>query len=464
MSKSISGAHEEPRVSTLGQRAIVLGAGIAGTLAARALAEHFTQVLVLERDSGSDGDGFRKGVPQAKLVHALLRAGLDSINGLFPGFERELYEGGAVRCRPTRDLLFVDGLGTWSPFDVGLEVPLLSRRLIEQTLARRFSELPNVTLLSGAIAQGLTAEADRITGVVYRSGDGGVSHARADLIVDATGRADHSREWLGKLGFDTPEETRVEVDLSYAGCFISPRKKPDVLGMLVAEPPPNGRFGVLIHAQEGERMIAAVAPRGRDQPPPADYAGMLAIAERLQHPAPSALMREADPLTPVARFGFPASIQRHYERLERIPTSFLCIGDAICTFNPVWGQGMSVAALEVSALVRLLAKLGARAEAHSSDTNVLAGLSRDFYREAAQIIATPWQLSVAPDFAYETTRGQRPPELNAGRSFMRAFGRLAMHDAELRALVTDVYHLMKPREALFTPELVARVKPLIGQT
>jgi 2-polyprenyl-6-methoxyphenol hydroxylase-like FAD-dependent oxidoreductase len=464
MSKFISGSRAEPRASALGQRAIVLGAGIAGTLAARALADHFTQVLVLERDSESDSDGFRKGVPQAKLVHGLLRAGLDSINGLFPGFEQELYEAGAVRCKPARDLLFVDGLGTWSSFDAGLEIPLLSRPLIEQTLARRFSALPNVTLLSGVVAQGLTVEADRITGVVYRNDDGSVSHELADLIIDATGRADHSREWLGKLGFEAPEETRVEVDLSYAGCFIRPRKRPELLGMLVTEPPPSGRFGVLVQAQEGERMIVAVATRGRDHPPPADYAGMLAIAERLQQPAPFALLRDADPLTPVARFGFPASIQRHYERLERVPANFLCIGDAICSFNPVWGQGMSVAALEVSALARWLDELRGRAAQRGGDASALAGLARDFYREAAQIIATPWQLSVAPDFAYETTRGQRPPELNAGRSYMRAFGRLAMHDAELRALVMDVYHLIKPREALFTPELVARVKPLIGQT
>jgi 2-polyprenyl-6-methoxyphenol hydroxylase-like FAD-dependent oxidoreductase len=439
----------------LGERAIVLGAGIAGTLAARALADHFEHVLVLERDGAPDSDGFRRGLPQAKLLHGILRAGLDCMNRFFPGFEQELVDGGAVPCRSARDVLFVDALGPWPQQDTGVEVPLASRAFLDRVLRRRLLGIRNVELRGELSAQGLIAEGDRVLGVTCRAADGTLTRELADFVVDATGRAAHTAEWLESLGFDAPEETRVEVDLGYACCFVRPRTSPPLLGAVVTEPPPHGRFGAAVNAQEGERMIVGIATRGRDISLPEDYASLLASAERLPHPAPFELMRDAEPLSRVARFGFAASVQRHYERLTRLPSGFLCIGDAICSFNPVWGQGMSVAALEVAALADMLAE-------RSGDAATLESLPAAFYAEAARIITTPWQLSVGPDFAYETTRGDRPPGLAAGRGYSRALARLAMQDPDVRGLLTDVYHLVKPREVLFAPELLARVQPLMA--
>ena len=271
-----------------------------------------------------------------------------------------------------------------------------------------------------------------------------------DLVVDATGRATHTSEWLLKAGFAAPRETRLEVDIGYAGCFIRPRRAPEVLGTLVTESPPHGRYRCAINVQEGGLMIATLGSRGREAPLADDYAGLLALAERLPHPAGFELMLDADPVTPVKRFRFPASVHRHYEGLERLPKGFLCIGDAICNFNPVWGQGMSVAALEVDALGRMLED---RAEGAAS----LDGLPAAFYAEAARIIAGPWRLAAGYDLAYDTTRGERGPEVKATRGFSRALSRLAMEDPKIRGLLSEVYHLVTPREALFTPELSARV-------
>jgi len=438
----------------LGERAIVLGAGIAGTLAGRVLADHFERVTLIERDGAPDADGYRKGVPQAKLVHGVLRSGLDAINALFPGFEQELIERGAVPSRPLRDTLFVDQFGLWPRHDVGLEVPMLSRPLLERTLRDRLAGVRNVELRGELVAQELIAEGERIAGVLCRHADGTISRELGELIVDATGRGAHTGEWLRRLGFALPEETKIEVDLGYAGCFVRPRRTPPFLGALVAEPPPTGRFASLVQTQEGERMIVAVAVRGTDTPLPNDYAGVLAIAERLPHPAPFELMRDADPLTPISRFGFPASVQRHYERLERVPHGFVCIGDAICSFNPIWGQGMSVAVLEARALGELL-------EQTAGDPVALAALPGAFYAQAARIVAAPWQLSVGPDFAFDTTRGERKAELRSKRGFGRALGKLALQDPEIRVLTSDVYHLLKPLAALSTPDVIARVMPLL---
>lgn len=439
---------------SLGERAIVLGAGIAGTLVARVLADHFDQVLVLERDSGPDQNGFRKGVPQARFVHGVLRGGLDAMNTIFPGLEQDLYAHGAVRAKPARDSLFVDPIGVWPRSDVGFELPFMTRALLEGRLRHALAATAHVRLEEQAAVAQLIGDGERIRGVRYRSADGGTRDIGGDLIVDATGRTAHASQWLAPLGYPAPEETRVEVDISYAACFIRPARPPGLLSALVVEPAPKGRYGCLIQAQEGDRMIAGLACRGRDAIVPEDFAGILARAEQLPHPGTFEILRDAEPLSPVLRFGFPASIQRHYERLTHVPAGFLCIGDAICSFNPVWGQGMSVAALEVLALGRLL-------EQCALDEASLSGLEKNFYQRAAQLIAPAWQLSVNPDFSFETTRGERPASLKEGRGFMRALATLAQSEPEVQALINDVFHLVKPLEAFRSPELLAKVLPLL---
>jgi len=441
------------KASKLGMRAVVVGAGIAGILVARVLADHFYEVVVLERDDGYDAAGFRRGAPQAKLIHGLLRAGLDRMDEAFPGLEQKLIERGAVPCRPPRDVLLYDSLGEWPCHDVGPEVPLLSRPLLERTLRERLAEVGNVRIRGGIHVRELIADGDRIVGVAGNDEAGNSHRELGDLIVDASGRSARTLEWLRQLGFPVPETTRVEVDLAYAGCTIRPRRAPKVLGALVSEPPPRGRYCALLHTQEGGRVIVAIGRRGRETPYPSDYAMMLAYAERLPHSIVFDILRDADPVSPIARFGFPASVHHHYERLERLPLSFVCVGDAICSFNPIWGQGMSVAALEVAALARMLA--------HCSDGGRgLQGLERLFYAETARIIATPWAFSVEPDFAYETTRGAHSAQAGTERAQL-AFGKLAQQDSQVRSLLTDVYHLVKPREALLDRALVRRAMALM---
>lgn len=442
------------KASKLGERAIVLGGGIAGTLAARVLADHFTHVAVIERDGAPDADGFRKGVPQAKLVHGLLRGGLDAVSAIFPELEQDLFARGAVRAKPARDLLFVDGLGLWPRPDVGFEIPLLSRPLFEQCLRAALARVPNVALLERTVVRGLLGDGERIRGVVCRGEDGETKHELADLVIDASGRSAHTGEWLQKLGLPTPEQTSVEVDITYAGCFMRPRRTDDLLGALVTEPPPAGRYGCLLQAQEGDRWIVGFLARGRDASLPSDFAGIVASAERLPHPVAFDLLRDAEPLSEVARFGFPTSVHRHYERLERWPEGFVCIGDAICSFNPIWGQGMSVAALEVLALSRMLRE-------RASDGAELTGWALAFYAEAARIIAPAWQLSVIPDYAFHATRGERPAGINGGRGFARAMAKLAWREPAVRSLLNDVYHLVQPLEALRAPEFLAQVLPLM---
>lgn len=438
----------------LGARAIVLGGGFAGKLAARVLSDHFDSVVVLERDAGPEPDGYRKGVPQARFVHTLLRGGLQRIEALFPGFENELYARGSVRCRPARDMVFFDSLGLWNQDDVGPEQPLQTRPLLEGALEDRVTALPNVQLRRGVVVHELIAEGDRVIGVATRDAAGTSRRELADLIVDATGRSAHSPEWLRRIGFPEPPETRVEVDINYAGCLARPKRTPAFLGAMVAEPPPDGRYGSLINMQENGLIIACIGSRGQGTPLADDYPSMLSQLERLPHPAAFEMARDCEPVSKFARFGFAASVHRHYERLERVPEGFLCIGDAICSFNPVWGQGISVSAMEADVLGRMLIE--------RAGDGSLTGLPSAFYAESARIIATPWSLSVGPDLAYTSTRAERAPDSKAGRGFMRALGQLAKRDPEVRELVSQVFHMTKPREALATPEMLAKLAPLMA--
>lgn len=438
---------------SLGERAIVLGAGIAGTLIARVLADHFEQVIVLERDE-ADASGLRKGVPQARFVHGILRGGLDAMNAVFPELEQDLYAHGAVRAKPARDSVFVDPLGVWPRRDVGFELPMLTRDLLERRLRHALSRCTKVVLTGNAVIQALLGDSERVQGVRYRDADGTLHDLTGDLIIDATGRGARAHDWLAPLGYTAPEETRVEVDISYACCFVRPTRPPGLHSVLVTEPAPAGRYGCLLQAQEGERMIVGIGTRGRDAVIPQDFAQIVARAEAMPHPAAFEVLRDAEPLTEVVRYGFQASVQRHYERAERVPQGFLCIGDAICSFNPIWGQGMSVAALEVLALGRML-------EERTRSGEGLSGLPQAFYQHAAAIIAPAWQLSVIPDFAFDTTRGERPPTLKAGRGFMRALAKLAQREPAVQSLINDVYHFVQPLEAFRAPELIAQVLPLI---
>jgi 2-polyprenyl-6-methoxyphenol hydroxylase-like FAD-dependent oxidoreductase len=439
---------------SLGERAIVVGAGIAGALAARVLADHFREVIVLERDDPPDSSGYRKGLPQAKFVHGILRGGLDAMNSVFPELEQELYAEGAVRAKPVRDTLFVDSQGVWPRPDLGFELPLHSRPLLDRCLRTALARTPNVSLREKAAVQALFGDAEHVQGVSYRDGAGMITHLHADLIVDASGRPGHASQWLAPLGVAPPEQTRVDVDLSYASCFIRLARPPGLHSAVVAEPAPDGRYGCLVQAQEGDRMIVAISCRGRDAVIPEDFAAIVARAESLPHPATFEILRDAEPLTEVARFGFPASTHRHYERLAQVPAGFVCIGDALCCFNPVWGQGMSVAALEVSALARLLGDC-------AGGGGSLSALPGAFYQQAARTIATAWQLSVMPDYGFASTRGERPPTLKQGRGFMRALARLAQREPEVQLLVNEIYHFVKPLDLMRDPTLVSRVLPLM---
>jgi 2-polyprenyl-6-methoxyphenol hydroxylase-like FAD-dependent oxidoreductase len=438
----------------LARRAVVIGAGISGLAAARALADHFAQVIVLERDSLPTNATPRPGVPQSWQLHALLGGGQRALGELFPGFERDLAAAGAVPLRAGLDLrLERPGYDPFPQRDLGWRTYAMSRPLIELTVRRRVEQYGNITLRQRCRALEVVASPDAAAVVAVRYGTIVESQEtlNADLIVDASSRGSVTLALLESIGRAPPEETTIGVDIGYSSAvFAKPDDAPSDWKGLVTHPsaPSSGRGGFLVPV-EGNRWMVALGGR-RDDWPPADRDGFLAFARELRTPTLYNAIKHAKPLGEIKRYGFPESVRRHFERLEAFPRGLLPIGDAICRFNPIHGQGMSVGAMEASLLHRVL-------QTRAAEADPLAGLAETFFAGAQTLIETPWTMAAVPDFIYPETRGQRPADFDQALGFASALGRIAARDPAVHRLMFEVQHLLKPRSVYGDPELMRRV-------
>jgi flavin-dependent dehydrogenase len=246
------------------------------------------------------------------------------------------------------------------------------------------------------------------------------------LVIDAGGRTSHAPRWLAEMGMPTPEETTIGVDFAYTSTKF--RKADSHLGPLtfVGGPPPITRGGGIFEI-EGDIWHVGLGGRFEDYPP-TDEDGFLAFAKSLAHPVLYEAIKDAERIADLSHHRFPTSLQRHYERLTAFPENFLVVGDAMASFNPVYGQGMSSAAQQVEALQQIL---GERA----AESRGLAGLSSAFFGKAAEVINAPWLLAASADFAYPQTKGERPPNLAESARYFAALDALQAEDVEVSRLL-----------------------------
>jgi 2-polyprenyl-6-methoxyphenol hydroxylase-like FAD-dependent oxidoreductase len=435
----------------IGKQAVVIGAGMGGLAAAGALTDCFEQVFVLERDTLPSEAAYRAGTPQARHVHALLLSGQRALDELFPGFEQDLARVGAVPLRVGLDVRMErPGYDPFPQRDLGWCSYALSRPTIERTVRSRVEGQPNTTLRQQCRVQEIlaTQNGEAITGVRYENVNGTSETIAADLVVDASGRGTSTLNLLKSIGRPLPEETTIGIDLGYATCvFAVPDDAPaDWKGVMTFGQAPQNSRGGLMFPLEGNRWMTTIGGRHGDVPP-GDVEGFLSYAKALRTPTIYNAINHAKCVDGVARYGFPESVRRHFERLDVFPRGLLPIADAICRFNPVYGQGMSVAALEACLLRKLL-------ETPRGDP--IAGLAPSFFAEVQAVIDTPWSVAVF-DFAFPDTRGQRPADFETTLKFGIALTRLAAEDPAVHKLTAEVQNLLKPRNVYLDPALVKRV-------
>ncbi|MBR0776090.1 FAD-dependent monooxygenase [Bradyrhizobium diazoefficiens] len=437
----------------IGKQAVVIGAGMGGLAAAGALADHFEQVIVLERDTLPSEPMLRAGTPQARHVHALLLSGQRALSDLFPGFEQDLARTGGVRLRAGLDTRFEPpGYNPFPQRDLGCCGYSASRTTTERAVRRRVEGLANVMLRQRCRVTEVLASPDEeaVTGVRCENGKGASETIATDLVVDASGRGTLTLALLQSIGLPLPEETTIGIDLSYSTCvFAVPDDAPtEWKGVITLAEAPHNRRGGILFPLEGNRWMATLSGR-LGEIPPGDAEGFQTYAQSLRTLTIYNAIKHAKRLDGVARYGFTESVRRHFERLDGFPRGLLPIGDAICRFNPVYGQGMSVAALEARMLQALLKR-------PTGNDDPIAGLAPAFFAEVPALIETPWSVATL-DFAFPNTRGQRPADFEMTRNFSIALNRLAAEDPAVHKLTVEVQHLLKPRSVYRDPALVERV-------
>ncbi|WP_426514017.1 FAD-dependent oxidoreductase [Dactylosporangium sp. McL0621] len=427
------------------RHAIVLGGSIAGLTAARALRDSFDRVTVFDRDTLPDGAAHRRGVPQAEHGHGLLARGRAVLEELFPGLVDELAELGAIPLDIQRDVVWIFGDRPAPRVASGLAGLSISRALLEAGLRRRVAALPGVTILDGHEATGLTFDGARVTGATVRPVGGGEHEVRADLVVDATGRGNRGTTWLAALGFERPAEERIDAGTVYVSRDY--RRGPgaaDFPAILNAPGGPARPYGGIALGVDGDRWMVTLLGVGPGQAPPTDPDGYLDFAAKLPDPRLHALLASSEPLGDPVRLRLPASVRRRYERLTRLPERLVSIGDALCSFNPAYGQGMTVAVAQAAALGRAA---GAG----------LDGLPRRFYARAARIIDVPWDMSAGGDLAYPFVEGARTRRGEVLNAYVARVQAATGHDAAVARRFLEVTNLMRPPQSLLAPGMLARV-------
>jgi 2-polyprenyl-6-methoxyphenol hydroxylase-like FAD-dependent oxidoreductase len=436
---------------TSSQKAVVIGGSIAGLLAARVLSTHFDQVILIERDKLSDRPEARRGQPQAHHLHALLSTGKDILNCYFPDLIASLQAGGAILADLGQAARWHIGGGYRLQYDSGLMGLLVSRPLLEYEIRRRVLQLPNITVLDETTVEELMATPDRsqIVGVRLKRSAGQEQSMilNADLVVDAAGKGSTSPRWLMALGYEKAPETVVNIGLRYATRLYH-RQPNDLinaqLAIVSADPPDCPRSG-LAFPIEGDRWIVTLVGWGGNQPA-LDEQGFLDYARSLPAPDIHNIISRAQPISKVVSYSYNASQRRHYEKLTRFPAGYLVMGDALCSFDPAYGQGMTSAALQATALDELL-------RTQRNDLQI----AQQFFKRAAKIIDIPWQLAVGEDFRYPTTRGQKAPGTDLLNAYVALVHQATHTDSVVYGAFIKVMNLLAPPSYLFHPKILWRV-------
>ncbi|MFB6072070.1 MAG: NAD(P)/FAD-dependent oxidoreductase [Halobacterium sp.] len=434
--------YDPDAVPAVGGHAVVLGGGVAGLAAARVLADAVDRVTVVERDPVPDEPAARDGAPQSRQPHVLLEAGRATLEDLCPGFGERVVAGGGLVIDWTTDLVHYEQGDFLASGPTPETMYAASRPLFEHALRERVTARDAVTIEDDCRFVDYLADGDRITGVAVRRSDGARATVDADLVVDATGRTTPTPEWLADHGYPTPPVEDVRVDVTYATTVVE-RPPDDRRGLFVPPTPPATRGGGAFPVEGDRWLVTLQGVHGDD--PPTDPGGFRAFADSLPIPHVADVLDEQAWLSDEVRaYPFPSNRRRRYEALDALPDGLVVLGDALASFNPVYGQGMSVAALEALCLHHCLA-------------DGLDGVADRFFDRASDVVDPAWLLATASDLARPQTDGSLSPAERAFDWYLSRLVDRAADDGELASAYGSVLTMEEPPRSLLRPRVAARV-------
>jgi len=441
------------------RNALIIGGSLAGLFAARVLSDSFNTVTILDRDIFPLTPDHRKGVPQSYHAHGLLPTAFPIIEQLFPGIINDLCKDGADVASDIIPLAIVSPKGLL-PLPKMREASIsFSRPLLEWHVRNRVSKLPNIHIITNTEVTGLVATHDRtcVTGVQVhergeqRSKSNTITRLYADLVVDASGRHSKAPQWLTDLGYEAPRVETINSNLRYASRFyLKPEQFPAKWqNLIINGRPQNDRGGVMLSVDNGRWHVTLGSMAGKT--PPIDEEGFLQWAQELADPSIYEAMRIAQPLTPIRGYGTPENHFRHFELMQRWPTGFIVTGDAVCAFNPIYGQGMTVSAFDAMVLKRCL---------QEQQNSPRVNFEQYFQQQLAETIATPWLLATSEDLRWPTVR-LRGASQNPRSYFLRRYLDLVLYAAIVEPKIAQAYFsliiLATPLRSLLNMHMAARI-------
>ncbi|MED1510755.1 FAD-dependent oxidoreductase [Bacillus proteolyticus] len=431
-------------------KAIVIGGSMAGKFAAKALSTSFKEVIILEVGEKWDGKASRKRVPQSNHPHVLLKGGEKAIEELFPTITNELIEAGSIINNFTRDLKWHQ-FGLWKqPFIGEVHMIQQSRSLLEWHIQKRIDQISNITIKYETLVKGLLVDGklNKVCGVKVKYLEAGMQEeVYADIVIDASGFGSKSIEWLREYEIEVKEE-KVRIDLFYATKMfkLKENEELDCCNMLMSPSFPENPYGVLIQTIEDNRYFVTFSGYANEKAPQTDDE-FYDFAENLSIPNVTKFLNKAEGITDIKTYKILYQVRRRFDLVSNVPEGLLVVGDAQCRFDPVFGQGVSVAAMESHQLQLLL----------QGRKQLDKTFTQQFYKKAANIIETPWDMT--------TTEISRHPQLKRELTTKQKFQlwytkqiyRLSASDSDVYIRLVRVMNLIRSPFHLFHPKVLLAV-------
>ncbi|MFF5506215.1 FAD-dependent monooxygenase [Streptomyces roseolus] len=424
-----------------------MGGSFAGLFAARVLSDHADEVVVVEPDVMGD-DGLGRRTPQRHQLHALLSMGHIQLERWFPEITDELVKGGALLGEGHDVQFYLDGR---------LKAPVAEARMLgatrpflESHLRRRVARLDNVRFVQEQVTD-LVLRRGRVVGVTTTSegGNGSADTVDADFVVDAMGRNSPLEDWLVRQGWDAAPVESMRIDLGYATAFFH---RGDELGgtvMAHSSPGPASDYqpkvtepGALA-AVEGDRWSVVLAGYADHRPGP-DPQEFLRRMRRCVAPLRT-VADTSSMIGDVKTYRFVESRRRVHSRLNRFPGGLVVVGDALASVNPVYGQGLTLAALAANAL-------GAHLRSAPSPQDP----AWNYFRLIEAVVDAAWQLSTAADLAQPHVTGPYPRGYRGQKWVADKLTEASVIDPVVNAVYMGVVNMERPPRALADLGLLVR--------